>query len=123
MMSKRKIFFICSSILNNDLISREIVASSEDEAINFFKVDTGFDPKVIFGPFYKKKVVKIDNTQELKFSSDMKKAIYNDWNVTAFMLLEPKNCAFLVFNNRVDGKKMPAPQDNKIVLESELKVI
>lgn len=80
-------------------------------------------PKEILGPFFKKTVQKekIDKTK-LKFSNKTKKAQYNDWEVNAFLLDEPKNHAYLIFTKRIDNKAAIKPKDLVIDI-TELRII
>jgi hypothetical protein len=104
----RQVFFVCAGMsTDGTFISKEIKASSPDEA------SKEFDGKVhsIWGPYLKKRTQVLDTTRELKFAShEAKKAIYNDWVVNAFTLIEPANHAYLVFIKRLDDKKIPLPK-------------
>lgn len=119
----RPIFFVCigNSIGKSNFISKTIQANSQDEASTLFLNQTGIKAEVIHGPFRKKRAQVIENTRELKFSTEQKKAIYDDWEVNAILLKEPENHAYLVFIKRVDGKKQPIPKGTVVVPISNLR--
>lgn len=116
---KRVSTYVCSAINSNDLISEMIQASSDEEASLLFVSKYNIKPAIIHGPFRKKKIF-IDNNQEIKFLKEKRKAIYKDWSVTAIKLELPVNSYYLLFNNKIDGKKSTFPKGNTIVKESEL---
>jgi hypothetical protein len=120
----RKIFFVCSVITETgELLNKIIEAQSHDEASTIFFQQQSIKPKEILGPFYKKKTQVLENTRVLKFTSQSKKAYYNDWEVNAILLEEPKDYAYLIFIKRIDGKKMPLPKGAITVPISELRLI
>jgi hypothetical protein len=119
----REIFFVCSGINAGELISKTILASSHNEASKIFKAEYLISPQEIHGPFHKKRSQVIESTREIKFSNVTKKAIYDDWYVTAFYLKEPENQALLMFIKRTDDKKMTKPQGTITVPISELRLI
>lgn len=120
----RPIFFVCAAINNlGELITKIIEAASPKEAASFFYDLTNTKAKDILGPFMKKRAQIIENTRILKFSDQNKKAIYNDWEVDAFMLKEPENHAYLVFIKRIDNLKQPAPKGTIIVPLYDLRII
>lgn len=119
----RQLVFVCASIFNNELFTKIIPADSQKEAIDFFAKQYGHSPKDVLGPFLKKKTQIIETTRVLKFTSQTRKAIYNDWIVTAFTLIDPPDQAYLVFNRRVDDKKMPLPKGTVTALISDLRFI
>lgn len=124
-MSKRgvrQIVFVCSSISNQgELINKIIPAESQDDASKLFFEQFSIKPKEILGPFYKKRAQVLENTRTLKFSNKTMKAIYNDWEVTAFLLNEPEKYAYLVFN-KCSGNK-PVPKGTVVVPISDLRFI
>lgn len=120
----RPIYFVCSAVTQcGDLISKTIQAISQGEAIDLFNKDFDCSPQEIFGPFYKKRTQILETTRELKFSSQAKEAIYNDWLVHAFTLREPIDQAFLIFIKRIDNKKLPSPKGPITVPISDLRFI
>jgi len=120
----RQTVFVCSGIANGkELASDEFAASSTEEAASLFLDKYKVKPKSIFGPFFKKRTQILETTTVLKFSNQTKKAIYEGWFVTAFVLSEPENYAYLVFNRRVDGQKLPPPKGTITVPISELRII
>ncbi len=118
----RQTFFVCASLTaSGELITQTIPATSPDEASRLFSKEHTITPQEVLGPFYKKRVQVLENTRELKFSNQTKKAVYNDWLVDAFLLKEPENQAYLIFTRRLDGKKMPAPKGTVVVPISDLR--
>ena len=93
----RPIFFVCSSIIDNKLISEMIESTTVKDAQSLFLDKYKLKPETIFGPFYKKRTQVLEITTALKFSKQTKTAQYNDWLVNAFLLQEPKDCAYLIF--------------------------
>ena len=121
---QRPTFFVCASISNkNELLIKPILSTSPTEASNIFAEQFGIVPQSILGPWFKKRTQVVESTRELKFTNQIKKAIYNDWVVNAFMLKEPENQAYLIFLKRVDDKKIPLPKGIVTVPISELKDI
>jgi hypothetical protein len=120
----RQIFFVCASISNNgDLITKIISAQSPAEATKIFTDEFSISPKEVLGPFFKKGAQVLENTRSLKFTNQIRKAIYNDWVVNAFILKEPENQAYLVFIKRVDDKKLQTPKGTITVPISDLRFI
>lgn len=104
-------------------MSRVIRAVSQEEAANLFLQQTKSKAQAIHGPFRPKRAQVLENTRTLKFGDQSRKAVYNEWEVTAFMLKEPENQAYLVFIKRIDDKKQPPPKGTVIVPVSELRFI
>jgi len=118
----RQSIFVCSSLTNEgDLFNKIISATSKDEAASLFQEQFSMKAKEIFGPFYRKKVHVLENTKVLRFTNQMKKAIYNEWVVNAFLLHEPENHAYLVFIKRADERKLPIPKGTVTVPISDLR--
>jgi hypothetical protein len=119
----REVFFVCSVILDSDLISQALSAKCEQEAKEIFKEKFLIEPKIILGPFYKKRVKKIVTQQSnLEFNnSKFKIAYYNNWVVHAFMLKQPEDHAYLLFIKRLDNKNILPPKGTIIVNINELK--
>jgi hypothetical protein len=127
-MSKRgprPVCFVCIAIdsAKGDIVSRVIQAASQTDAASFFSEQTGFSAKVIHGPFRPKRAQVMENTRTLKFTSEQKKAVYNDWEVNAVFLKEPEDHAFLIFLKRTDGKKQPHPKGTIVVPISDLRIM
>lgn len=127
-MSKRgtrQLIFVCSSVTDNgELISKMIPAQTPDEASSLFLNQNSINAQVVLGPFYKKSTQVLETTRSLKFASNpIRKAIFNDWMVNAFVLTEPANQAYLVFIKRVDDKKLPAPKGTITVPISSLRFL
>jgi hypothetical protein len=93
-----------------------------DASDNFIKEFT-VKPDEILGPFFKKKPPLVESTANLIFTNQTKNAVYNDWLVTAFLLKEPAETAFLVFLKRLDGKKVPLPTGTITVPIHDLRFI
>lgn len=120
----RQIVFVCIGFsIKGDLVSKIISASSPEEAESFFLEENQFKAQEILGPFYKKRTRVLENTRSLKFTNEVKKATYNEWFVTAFLLRDPENQAYLLFNKRVDGKKSPSPKGIITVPLSDLRFV
>lgn len=121
----RPVVFVCIGMNTekSEFVSRVIQAVSQEEAASFFFEQTKLKAQTIHGPFRPKRAQVLENTRTLKFSDQSRKAIHNEWEVTAFILKEPENCAYLVFIKRVDDKKLPAPKGTVIVPVSELRFI
>lgn len=120
----RPVVFVCVGIDPNnpgDPISKQITAASQNEAASLFLEMTNVKAKNIHGPYRPKRAQVLENTRNMKFSDQSKKAIYNDWEVTAFYLKEPENHAYLIFQRRVDGQKLAAPKGTIIVPISDLR--
>jgi hypothetical protein len=118
---KRPIYFICSTIVNNDLISEAVIAETSTEATDLFFNKFQAKPRIIHGPFYKKKMEQVIVSTPFKITNQVKKAHYNGWLVNAFILKEPENSALLIFLQRLDDKKIPSPKGTIIVPISDLK--
>jgi len=120
----RPIYFVCcASSPDGDLIAKNIQATALSEAIEVFKKEFAITPQQSFGPFYKKRTQILEQTRELKFTNECKKAEYNGWVVNAFFLKIPEDQAYLVFVKRMDGKKLPIPQGAITVPTSELRIL
>lgn len=120
----RPTFFVCASLSpDGDLIAETVAGASPNEASEKFSEKYSVKPQTILGPFFKKRAQVLENTRTLKITNEVKKAIYNDWIVNAFILKEPENQAYLVFIKRVDEKKLPTPKGTITVPISELRFI
>lgn len=119
----RQLFFVCAAVIDNELIMKTISSSSEEDAKAKFAEQFFQSPKEICGPFFKKRAVTVNTNISLKFTNQIRKAVYNNWVVNAFILEEPKDKAYLVFLKREDGKKMPIPNGTITVPLSELRMI
>ena len=91
----KAIFYVCSAIRNGKLISQAIEAASEEEAAQLFFEAYSCKSYTTLGPFYKKRVSKEEVKPVVKFSKETKKAIYDGWNVNAFILDSPIDHAFI----------------------------
>ena len=119
---ERPIFFVCVGQTDR-LITKTIQAATQEEAIELFKNEFSVKPIEALGPFYKKRIQIAKDTRNLKFTNQVKKAVFNGWIVNAFILSEPTDQAFLVFIKRQDGKKMPSPKGTITVPLTQLKEI
>jgi len=121
MFKKRKqVYFVCSAINADQLISEEIPTSSEEEAVNLFKNKYNVNCQKLLGPFYKKRVLPVEINKNIQFSGQIKKATYLGWRVNAFFLKEPADYAFLVFIKSLDNS--PAPKNISIVPIKDLRI-
>lgn len=111
------IYFVCSTIKNNSLISEVIEANSSTEADTFFKDTFGVRPTKTLGPFFKKRVSLEDQKPNIKFSKIMKKAEFENWNVKAFILEAPKDSAFIVFVSNINSSNDEKPHSQVVSLK------
>jgi hypothetical protein len=116
--------FVCSSFNANQLISHTVEASSMDDAASIFAEKYRVKAQSIHGPFRHKKIKadSIDNAINMQFAGQTKTAIYNGWLVSALLLKMPENSAYLLFDRRVDGKKLSKPTRNVIVKLDDLQI-
>lgn len=119
----RPIFYVCAALIDQKLILKTIQGITQQEAMDQFASQYGTQPTEVQGPFYKKRFQVLETTRELKFTSQVKKAVFNGWIVNAFTLIEPADQVFLVFIKRIDGKKMASPKGTITVPLSQIKVI
>ncbi len=119
----RKIFYVCAALNNNEIVLETIQASSKDEAQKVFFEKFSIYPKEINGPFFKKKIKLSDNNTSIQFTNQIKKAIYKDYIVNAFMLKIPDNHAFLVFIKNAQDNNSILPKGTITVPISELRFI
>lgn len=122
--SKRPIYFVCSTIKEGNLISELIEALDKETVNKIFQEKFFCAPINILGPFYKKRIFNyIEPPPDIILSSEMKRAEYQGWLVNATILKKPENCAFLLFDKRIDGQKFARPNGTKIVKIEDLKLI
>src|SRR5574337_89901 len=119
----RPVVFVCVGIDHEklDVVSKSIQANNQNDAANLFLEQTSIKAKNIHGPFRPKRAQVLNNTRSLKFADHSCKAVYNNWEVTAFYLKEPENHAYLVFIRRVDGQQQPQPKGPIIAPISDLR--
>lgn len=115
MRKKRQVYFVCSAIIENKLKNKIVPAMSSKEAASSFYEEFNIKPEDILGPFWKKREYNVITPQEIKFSHVSKKAEYNGWFVTAFLLNEPKDHAYLIFVKKIDGSIENKPTNSIIV--------
>lgn len=121
---RRQIVFVCSSVVNSELISEIIPANSVGEASKLFEEKFSTIPKSILGPFYKKRSAVLETKTPVKFDGKPIKANYNGWLVNAFPLKDPEDSAFLIFIKQIDDKqKQIAPKGTVIVPLTDLRLI
>jgi hypothetical protein len=120
---RRQLVFICGDIIDGEMIMKAIPATSQAEAIQFFTDTHKQAPRQVLGGYYPQRTQVLETTRVLKFSNQTKKAIYNDWVVNAFLLVEPVDQAYLVFLKRVDDKKIPNPKGTITVPISDLRFL
>ena len=122
-MSKRheKTVFVCCGSLDEKVISKTIEANTQEEAKCLFEKEFLTVAIDCHGPFTQKKIIEKISYTNVKLSGESKSLIYNNWFVKALFTNEPQDCAYLIFDRRVDGKKMPKPQETIIVKKEHLK--
>lgn len=128
MNKKRSVVFVCSVYVTETckLLSKIITAESHSAAMELFELEHGIIPQEILGPFKKVNPLSDDKKEVsvVKFTSDKpRRAIYENWLVNAFLLLEPANTAYLIFLNRTDNKKVPYPKGTFLVSTYNLRFI
>jgi hypothetical protein len=104
------------------LVSEVVEKNVSDEAQKAFKAKYDQQPEAVLGPFYRKRMGVLNSQTEVRFAGPSKKAIFNDWYVNAMLLMKPEKCVWIFFNTRVDGRKMPKPE-NLIVKEEEVQFL
>lgn len=124
-VKKNQELYVCSGIYNDKVLSKIIPASCKKEAGIIFSEKFAISAQEILGPFCSLRKKILDTTKVLKFSDNkIYKAIYNDWLVNAFCLLEPADYAYLIFLKRIDNRKdIQAPKGTTIVPMHELRFI
>lgn len=120
----RPIVFVCGSLsTTGELIMETITAPVQKEAVSLFEKKHGAPPQNVLGPFYSKRTQVLQNTTNLKFTNEIKKAEYNGWLVNAMILKDPADHSFLIFTGRVDNKLITAPKGTIVVPNSSLRII
>lgn len=122
-MSKRheKTVFVCCGISGTGVVSKTIEADTQEIAKSIFEKDNAINMISCHGPFFQKKIIEKINYTNVKLSGESRSLIYNDWFVKALFTNEPQDCAYLIFDRRVDGKKIPKPKETIIVKKDLLK--
>jgi len=120
---KKNTFFVCSAIKHSQLVVRTIEAGNFSVARKLFEESESIKPGIITGPFFKKRGFDQECFEDLKFSGISKRAIFEDWEVTAQILIEPENAAYLFFKKRIDGKNEQPPDGHVIVDIQNLRFI
>lgn len=120
---RKNTFFVCSAIKKSQLCVRTIEATTFTGARKIFEDSEGIKPGIISGPFFKKRGFDQECFEDLKFSGISKKAIFEDWEVTAQILLEPADAAYLFFKKRLDGQNIQPPDGHVIVDVQNLRFI
>lgn len=115
-MTKTKVY-ICSAIKNNVLISEKIFSNSLEKAKKTFIEDYQIDNPIIYGPFQEELI----SAKEVKFSGIIRNAIFNNWKVSAMLLKEPKDYAYLFFDQHIDNQKIDKPKQSYVVKIEELR--
>lgn len=114
MRRKKPVYFICTAIKDNNLLSQKIETNSLDEAMDIFRQCNGVPVQAFHGPFFARRPRSL-GTKNIVFGSSSFLATYNNWKVRAIELNYPPNCAFLLFQERIDGKLLPKPTGTYIV--------
>jgi hypothetical protein len=106
----RTVIYVCSAIKENVLLSKMIESLTVEDSCILFEKEYGIKPQIMYGPFYKKKTGILDKNFDIKFKiGQNKQGIYNGWHVTAMPLMSPPDSVYLLYNKRVDGKKIQKP--------------
>lgn len=116
---RKPVYYILNVIKDGQLISQKIEAQSLDEAMALFEKEYGVRAQVFHGPFAYRRDRSL-GTKEIIFSNKSISAIYNNWKVKAILLQSPPDCVFLLFQERIDGKKVSRPQGTFIVKREDL---
>lgn len=119
----RQIIYVCSAFHNQMLLSHTVEAINDEDAMKKFEEKYGAKAQIINGPFFRKRSFGLPNAQNIKFAGKSVEAIYNEWLVSALLLKEPVNCAYLLFDKRVDNKKLPKPAGTFIVKLDDIRII
>lgn len=122
----RPIFFVCAAVSEQgELLTKIVNATTSLDAKKLFQGEFGVNPKEIMGPFHKKQTQILEVTRELKFVKNDKsrRAIYHDWLVDAFLLSDPPEHAYLVFQKRIDDKKVTPPKGTVTVPVTDLRFV
>jgi hypothetical protein len=119
----RPVVYVCVGIDQTkvDVVSKQIQATSQQEAARLFLEQTSIKAKTIHGPYRPKRAQVLENTRTLKFSDKSCKGVYNGWEVNIFYLKEPENHAYLVFIRKIDEQAPPAPKGTFLVPVSDLR--
>lgn len=120
---RKDTFFVCSAIKQSQLLVRTIEATTFISARKLFEESEQIKPGIISGPFFKKRGFDQECFEDLKFSGVSKRAIFDGWEVTAQILLEPVDAAYLFFKKRIDGKNEKQPDGHVIVDIQNLRFI
>jgi hypothetical protein len=135
----RKIFCVCSSVINGKLVSEEIhcEASGKDssnsdiikEATGKFTTTHGSGPDSVLGPYYERvrgKTKSVDKTlsglsiETTDFVPDtLGQAVYNGWNVSVRLIEQNTDAAFILYKTHIHNDKKNKPK-NKFVMKSSL---
>jgi hypothetical protein len=121
----RVVIYVCSAVRDtgykdNVLLSKMIEANTIEEAVNIFDKEYDTKPDVVFGPFYKKKTSTLNKDFDIKFKFGEKRiGIFNGWYITAMLLLNPPDSVFVLYGDRVDGKKIDKPKSIVIKLNEK----
>lgn len=121
---KKKNIFVCSAISSDsELISKDFIADSESEASNLFEKEFNLLPRIILGPFIKKKNKEVIQPKTINFSKPSKRAIYNEWLVNAFEIKESEKESFIIYIKPIDNSKKQKINNTCIIPKSELTYI
>jgi len=121
--NKRPVVFVCSGFVKCKVVCKTISADNFSAARDVYYKEYGFKPSITLGPLYKKRGFAQEIRNELKFLGISKRAEFDGWEVSAELLLEPDNCAYLFFKKRLDGKNIPIPEEHMIVDVESLRFI
>lgn len=113
----RQTVFVCSSVKNNSLISSTVDGETVAEAALNFEKSFQVKPESVLGPFYRKKMGILENQTNLKFSKNTINGFYDGWIIKGMILEEPKDCVYVLFESRIDGRKVQKPTATILKLE------
>ena len=107
----RQVVFVCSAVVAGKLVSEMLELETSEEAQKRFEGRYQQKAESVLGPFYRKRtgVLMGAQTQAIRFNGKTRMGTYNEWYVKAMMLQHPEDCAWVFFDQRVDGKKQPKP--------------
>jgi len=123
---QRSIYYTCSAIKDNKLISIQLESGNRQIATDIFQKQYNILPEVILGPFYEKQRTNDPKPPKQKIDPKPKKiqqrhnnvklgmlntnhGTYDGWNITYIPVKEEPDLAFVFYNSRIDKAKIPKP--------------
>lgn len=126
---RRKIYYVCSSIIEDNLVSSLEEANTENDAAKEFNKKYGVFPKIILGAFYLKQQnnLKLKKTKEVKTKKQIHSKIsskisicdtnhgtYDGWNITYLPIKNESNKVYIFYNSRINNDNVMKPKNNII---------